>query len=354
MNKILYVSNIEVPYRSEFFNQLSKKVDLTVLYERKKSSNRDSKWTSSVKSNYKVKYLKGINVKNEYNFDLGIFKHIFSKNYDSIIIGCYNSPIQMLAIIIMKLFQKKYILNLDGEYFFDGKGIKNKIKRFFIKGASEYLVAGDKAGEILSKYVPIEKVHSYYFSSLTKKELEENVKHMNENINDKVIVIGQYFDYKGLDIAMEIAKLDQTISYRFIGSGKRSKLLEKKVNEMNLKNIEIIPFLSKKELYKEYQECRCLLLTSRKECWGLVINEAASFGCPIFASKNCGASVEIIDKRFQIDVESELSEIVKLINNTDKYYDRKEKCKLIERNKNYSIENSVIKTADTIDNGVKL
>ena len=147
MKKVLYISNIEVPYRTEFFNQLSKSVDLTVLYERKKSANRDEKWTSSIKANYKIEYLEGIKVKNEYSFDLKILKYVFSNNYDKIIIGCYNSPSQILAILLMRLFRKKYILNLDGEYFLDGKSFKQKIKRFLIKGAQDYLIAGEKSGD---------------------------------------------------------------------------------------------------------------------------------------------------------------------------------------------------------------
>lgn len=340
MKKVLYVSNIEVPYRSEFFNQLSKKVDLTVLYERKKSSNRDDKWTTSIKSNYKIKYLKGIKIKNEYSLSFGILKHIFSKKYDKVIIGCYNSPSQMIAILFMKIFRKKYILNLDGEYFFDGKGIKKRIKRFFIKGANQYLIAGEESGKILSKYVKKEKVHPYYFSSLTNKEINDNSKNINKNINDKVLVIGQYFDYKGLDIALEVAKIDQNINYRFIGSGKRSFLLEEKVKEMKLNNVEVIPFLSKSDLYKEYQECKCLLLSSRKECWGLVINEAASFGCPIVATSGSGAAVEIVDKKmisYNInDYQSLLDKIYNINDDLEMY-----KAELIKKNEKYSIEKSV-------------
>ena len=334
MKKVLYISNIEVPYRNVFFNILSEKVKLTVLYEMKKSSNRDDKWSSSIKPKYEINYLNGIKTDTENCFDIGILKYIFSKKYDKVVIGCYNSPSQMLAIILMRLFRKKYMLNLDGEYFFDGPGIKNKIKRFFIKGADEYLIAGEKAGEILSKYVPKEKVHPYYFSSLTKKELEENAKHMNKNINNKVLVVGQYFDYKGLDIALEVAKLDQTIEYRFIGSGKKSDLLQQKVNEMNLKNVEIIPFLPKEELYKEYQECKCLLLPSRKECWGLVINEAASFGCPIIASNGSGAAREFDVNCFKDNIK----EIIDYINS----YQLIDKKKLIEKNNKYNIEDNVI------------
>jgi len=260
MNNILYISNIEVPYRNEFFNQISENVNLTVLYDRKKTSNRDEKWAKSVKPRYEVEYLSGINVNNEYTFDLKIIKYIFSKKYKKIIIGCCNSPSQMLAIILMKIFRKEYILNLDGEYFLDGNTLKKIIKRFFVKGAQQYLIAGEKCAENLSKYIPKEKIFPYYFSSLTKKEVKNNSNNINKNINNKILVVGQYLDYKGLDIALECAKYNQLIQYRFIGSGKNSKALKDKVNDLKLNNVEVIPFLEKDKLYKEYQECFCMLL----------------------------------------------------------------------------------------------
>ncbi len=350
MTKVLFISNIEVPYRSEFFNQLSKKVNLTVLYERKKSSNRDTIWTSSVKSKYRIDYLNGLKLNKEYTFDIKILKYIFSKKYEKIIIGCYNSPSQMIAIFFMKLLRKKYILNLDGEYFLDGNSLKQKIKRYFIRGADKYLIAGKKSAQNLSKYISKDKIYTYYFSSLTNKEINENAKKINVNKNDTVLVIGQYFDYKGLDIALEIAALNQNIKYKFIGSGNRSDLLKDKVAGMKLKNVEIIPFLKKEELYVEYQTCKCLLLTSRRECWGLVINEAASFGCPIIASKYAGAAMDLVEKRFLIDVYGDKLKILDIIENNEKLLAKESKLSLMERNKNYSIENTVISTEKVLNN----
>ena len=250
MKKVLYITNIEVPYRVEFFNQLSLKCDLTVLYERKKSSNRNIEWSRSINSNYKIKYLRGINFNNEYKLSLSILKYAFSKEYDKIIIGCYNSPSQMMMILLMRMFKKKYILNVDGEYFIDGKGIKKSIKRFLLRGAEKYLVAGEKSAKRLSNYVSNEKIETFYFSSMTKDELNLNRQKKNENINNYILVVGQFYNYKGLDIALEVAKLNTNLKYKFVGAGKRSNLLIGKVKEMNLKNVEVISFLEKKDLSK--------------------------------------------------------------------------------------------------------
>lgn len=344
MLKVLYISNIEVPYRTEYFNQLAKKVDLTVLYERKKSSNRDEKWSESVKSDYCIKYLKGLKILKEYTLDIRILKYAFN-NYDSIIFGCFNSPSQIFAMQIMKLLKKKYILNLDGEYFFSGPGIKKRIKRFLIKGADKYLIAGEQASRNLRKLVKKEKVHTYHFSSLTNRDLEKNAKKINKNTNNKVLVVGQYYNYKGLDIALQCAKNDESIKYRFVGSGKRNKELLQQVETMKLTNVEIIPFLEKEKLFKEYQRCKCLLLPSRKECWGLVINEAASFGCPIIASNDSGAARDFVEKYWLAKDANTMH--YKLLELDKKNYNKK---RLLEITKRYSIENNVIETINCLKN----
>lgn len=349
MKKVLYVSNIEVPYRSEFFNQLSEKVDLTVLYERKKSSNRDEKWTGSVKAKYQVLYLNGIKIKNEYTIDLKILKYVFSKKYDKVIIGCYNSLSQLLSILLMRMFRKKYILNLDGEYFLDGNDIKQRIKRFLIKGADAYLIAGEKSCENLSKFVPKNKIYPYYFSSLTQKEIDENSKRMNKNENNKILVIGQYFDYKGLDIALECAKLNQDYEYIFIGSGNRSDILKEKVTSMSLNNVQIIPFLQKEELYLEYRKCKLVLLPSRQECWGLVINEAASFGCPIVSTYGCGAAIEFLEADFLAEPNNINDLYIKIKESMNKEKLEDYKNRLLEKCREYSIEKSVEKTIELLE-----
>lgn len=347
MRNVLYISNIEVPYRNEFFNQLSQKVNLTVIYERKKSSNRDDNWNLKTEKKYTFIYLKGLKVFNEYTVDLKLFKYIFSKKYDDIILGCFNSPSQILAILIMRVLNIKYILNLDGEYFFEGRGIKKIIKRFLLKGAYKYFVAGDKQKEKLKKYISVDKIYTYHFSSLSEAEIINNSKILNKNSNNKVLVIGQYFFYKGIDVALKVAELDSSIKYKFIGSSKRNSLLQKKVEDMNLNNVEIIPFLRKEELFKEYQTCKCLLLPSNKECWGLVINEAASFGCPIISTYGSGASMEFLEKKWIVEPGDYLS-MYKAIKNLDIY--KYNKQLLIKKSFKYTIENNVKEALFMLEN----
>lgn len=343
MKRVLYLSSTEVPYRTKFFNLLGGYCDLTVLYEREKSSNRNNTWAKSEECRYNRKFLVGIHVGRETTFSLGILKEIF-KPYDAIIVGCYNSPVQMLAMLMMRLFGIKFIINLDGEPFLEGSGLKTKLKRFFLSGAEKYLVAGEKAAESLRKALGDCNAIPYYFSSLTEQELTDHREAAKNCVrNDTILVVGQYFDYKGMDVALEAARLDQTLQYKFVGMGSRTEIFLRDYAGKIPPNVEIVPFLQKAELEEEYNKCAMLVLPSRQECWGLVINEAASFGMPIVSTWGSGAAVEFLADEYPQylarpdDAEGLLNCIqLGITKDTDEYSEY-----LLDKAKEYSIERHV-------------
>lgn len=341
MKRILYITNIEVPYRVRFFNELAKKYDLTVLYERKKSANRNTEWAKSENKQYKTIYLNGLKIGNESGFDIRIIKYILS-GYDAIIIGCCNSKAQIFAMTFMRILRKPYILNIDGELFI-GAGFKSKLKSLVIKGAYGYMVAGNKAAESIRNTTRSKKVFSYGFSSLSIDEIHEHASGENKNRNDNILVIGQYMDYKGMDVALEVAKKNDSLKYKFIGTGYRSNLLLEDMRLNNVNNVEVIPFLQKDKLEKEYINCSMLILPSRQECWGLVINEAASFGTPIVSTWGSGAAVEFLADEYSCflaqpgNADDLYNKIIDLINYRDI---KKYKKYLIDKSTKYTIEGS--------------
>lgn len=259
----------------------------------------------------------------------------------------------MLAILFMKLFKKQYFLNVDGECFIEGKSLESKIKRFFLRGAYAYLVAGETTATNVKKYTKCNKIYTYYFSSLSKLEIEKNNKNINKNNNDCILIVGQYINCKGLDIMLRVANKTPNLKYRFIGMGDKSKIFEKEAKKININNnIEIIPFLDKKNLYEEYQNCRIFVVPSRKECWGLVINEAASFGTPIVSTTGSGAAMELIEDKYPQfiakagDIEDLYRKIKELINykDIDKY-----KKYLVDKSKKYNIETMVKKHIEAFE-----
>lgn len=342
MKKILYITNIEVPYKVSFFNKLSKQCDLTVLYERRKSKNRNMKWAKSVAIQYKVEYIDGINIGNEFSFSFKALKYL-TFQYDMIILSCFNSPLQIVLSLVMRIMKQNYVLSLDGELFINDSGLKSNLKRFFLRGADKYLVAGVESGKAIQKYVAEKKIIPYYFSSLSEHEIisnREKAEHC-KRIN-KVLIVGQYFEYKGLDLAVELAKINPAIDFLFVGTGNRyQKFIDELID--NETNIQVVPFMDKKSLEQEYLTCKVLLLPSRKECWGLVINEASSYGLPIISTYGSGAAVEFLSggcEEYLGEVEkvSQWNDILeKVINEDQSKYSKQ----LLDISANYTIENMV-------------
>ena len=297
MKKVLYITPKEVPYRTTFFNLLSEKCDLTVMYESSNPDNRNDKWAKSIKTECKHLFLDEKNDKFINKF-VRAKKIIKENRFDIVIIGAINTKIESALILWLKTTKIDYFINIDGEYFLSQKSLKSIIKKLLISNASAYIVAGHILKNRFIEETRFKNVYSYSFSSMTNKEVNNSKD--NKNKNNKVLVVGQMVPAKGLEVALATAKIDSSIKYLFIGSGKKSEELIRIKNKLGLENVEIIPFLQKQELYAEYQRCKMFLLPSIKECWGLVINEAASFGCPIISTKGSGAAIEFLTPQYEM------------------------------------------------------
>lgn len=294
MKKVLYITNIPVPYRVKFFNELATEVSLTVLFERHRGGNRDEAWSESEDVHFRAKYLHGIPLGKENGFSFGIFRELFA-GFDAVIFGCCNSPVQLMAMLVLRLLGKPYILNLDGEVFLRGDGIKARLKRFFLSGADKYLVAGEQAGKSIRKIAAGREVIPYFFGSLSEDEVRANAARGSSR-GEAIAVVGRYYPYKGMDVALEAAKMAPDLKFLFVGMGDRAAAFRQ---EQGIPvNVKIIPFLQKEDMAQLYATCRLLVLPSRQECWGLVIGEAASFGTPIVSTWGSGAAVEYLRRAY--------------------------------------------------------
>ena len=297
MKKVLYVTNTPVPYRVRFFNLLAGECRLTVLYERALSSNRDRAWATSQRPAHQALYLKGLPVRGEFALSPGILPRVLG-GYDHVIFGCFNSPAQQLAMQAMRLLGRPYFLSFDGEPFWAGASRKDRLKRRLASGAAGYLAAGRASARSLAPIAGGRPVVPYFFSPLTAAELAARSQEPPRPREEFILVVGQYFDYKGLDVALEAARRDASLRYKFVGMGSRTEEFRRTFHLDELPNVELIPFLQPDELAEEYRRAALLVLPSRQECWGLVINEAASFGLPIVSTWGSGAAVEFLEEDY--------------------------------------------------------
>ena len=294
---MLYVTVKPTPYRTLFFNELAKKCDLTVLYESAAPGARDAKWQQSEELKHKAVFLKKNGGGSSLVALLRMIRMVFG-GWDAVVVGCWNLKMELLTTLLMRLLGIHYTLNLDGEYFFSGNSLKQRMKRFFVRGAGSYVVAGEESAKSLKEVVGDRPIIVYYFSSLTDDEIRLKAQSTQQR-GDTILVVGRNFPYKGMDIIPPVARMNPSLHFKLVGMGEAGTEVFKKENNLEgIENIEFVPFLQKDDLDKEYRSSRMLILPSRRECWGLVINEAAAFGTPIVSTLGSGAAVEFLGKDY--------------------------------------------------------
>ncbi|WP_158900930.1 glycosyltransferase family 4 protein [Burkholderia sp. L27(2015)] len=113
------------------------------------------------------------------------------------------------------------------------------------------------------------------------------------------LYVGRLSQEKGIATVLDaFAGLKRRVpnaSLRIVGTGVMHDELVAKVIELGLSDsIHFLGSLQDEPLSREYFSATCLVLPSKSEPWGLVVNEALSHGCPAVVSESCGCVPELI------------------------------------------------------------
>lgn len=308
--KVLYFTNLPVPYRIDFFNQLGKLCDLTVWVETEKRKKSNSAWLKRNKAeNFKFKALKKIELSDSKYINYGYARQLEKEKFDIVVVGTYYSVSAMLFIETLRVLRIPYILNSDGGFIRPDSKVKKIIKQHFIMGATAYLSTGKLTDQYLMYYgAPREKIYHYPFTSVYEKEVLSEVptKKLKQKLRDKLgmkeqviyVSVGSCIRRKGYDILLEACKnLESNKGFYLIGGKSTDDQLENLkqfVADNNLTNVHFIEFLDKNALKEYYMAADTFVLPTREDVWGLVINEAAAHALPIITTDQCIAGTELV------------------------------------------------------------
>lgn len=302
--KVLWLTNIPSPYRVDFFNELGKQCELTVLFEKGASDERDESWKNFRADYFKAIFLKGKNIGVAEAFCPGVIQYL-NHNYDHIVVTNFSDPTGMLAIAVLRAKKIPYIIESDGGFAGTGKGIKEGIKHWLLSGAKLYFSTAVEHDKYYLAYgAKPEEIVRYPFTSLHREDilakpvscvekmmLREKLGMKEEKI---ILSVGQFIHRKGYDILFKaFRKLDSSIGCYIIG-GKPMDEYDQMIKEFNLSNIHFVDFKLKDELNEYYRAADLFVLPTREDIWGLVINEAMAQGIPVVTTERCVAGLELI------------------------------------------------------------
>lgn len=306
--KVLYITNIPAPYKVDFFNELGKKVDLTVVFEAAGASNQGINFNYNLETvkSFKAVFLSEGDIK-EKSVNGKITRYL-DADFDEIVIGAYSYFTEMFALLWLKAKKKPYFLSTDGGMI---KKYENPIKKwyktFLISGAKGYFSPSKTSDRYLIYYgARKERIYRYPFTSYEESKRlqcvasgeEKNVLRMKLGIAEPVLVlgVGQFIYRKGWDILLKaMVNVPENTALYIIG-GKKTEEYDNIIKENGLKHIYFKEFMDGEKLAEYYKAADFFVLPTREDIWGLVVNEAMNFGLPVITTASCVAGMELVQE----------------------------------------------------------
>lgn len=302
--KVLFITNIPAPYRVAFFNELGKSCELTVAFEGRNATDRDANWKGDTAKNFSEIYMRGKRVRADQFFCPEVIS-VIRAGYDAIILGGYTSPTAMLAMAYLRLRRIPFYMEADGGLIRKDTPAKYWLKKALISSADYWFSSGPRTTDYLVHYGAVrDRVFQYPFTSLWKSDIltaipakEERSKLRQElGISDEnvVLAVGQFIHRKGYDVLLRAAAHLENIGIYIVGGEPTPEYLTL-CQELKLSNVHFQGFQSKASLARYYQAADMLVLPTREDIWGLVVNEAMAYGLPVVTTDKCVAGLELVE-----------------------------------------------------------
>lgn len=355
--KVLFSTNIPSPYRVNFFNELGKKCELTVLFEKGFSNERDDSWKDYKFDNFKGIIMKGISINTDSAICLNAKKHLKKMKPDYVVISNYSSPTGVLLIRYCITHKIKYYIEGDGGFVkTNTKGFKYRLKEKMFKNAVGcFSTSKSHDGYYLSQGARESQLIRYHFTSLYENQVcEQRGYNLNEDI--KMLYIGQFIHRKGIDVLLNSLKelKNQNYEMLIVGGVPTEEYLQ---IIKGMGNVTFSDFVPPQDVKKLMINSDVLILPTREDIWGLVINEAMACGDAVVTTDKCVAGVELIEDNVNGYIfESENSEqLAKIID--DLIINRKKVEVMgknnIEKIKKYTFEQMAIDHIEAFKKGEK-
>lgn len=236
-----------------------------------------------------------------------LIRYLTSKKFKFVIIPGYYRPEYWFVLVYCLLKGIKIGLFCDSTYFDSHpSGVRLFLKRTFVRFCDIFFGYGERSFDYLVFLgADPTRIHiRCQAAALPNDYSPENV--MRERLRKRylepvstVLYVGRLSREKDLLTLLKawevISDKRPSVRLDLIGSGPQERELKLVVESMRLQSR--VRFLGAKdidEIYDAYTEADLLVLPSMREPWGLVVNEALSFGCPVVVSDRCGCVPELV------------------------------------------------------------
>lgn len=305
--KVLFVFNHQAPYKVRLFNELSKDIEVTALFERLKDSDRDPRFYQGEEIKFKTVYIKGLNLGHDNHLSRGVVRHLKNNQYDIIIMNGWHTFSEMAALNYLKKNRKSYVFYINGGIIRKRESsVLRRIKTHYISGADHYFSPDENSNKYLVHYgANANHIINYPYSTLYEREILPKPLDSQEKAalrtslhltGAKIFVsVGQFIPRKNYERLLNYWK-GQPADHRLIliGGGPEKNKYRRLIKELELTNVQILDFLPREKVFQYFRAADVYLFPSKEDIYGHVVNEAMSQGLPVISNQNVNSAHHLI------------------------------------------------------------
>jgi glycosyltransferase involved in cell wall biosynthesis len=295
MTRLVLFTEIPAPYRIPLFNALAERLDLRVVFLRKRQPSRLYRLhEEEIRFGWRV--LPGLRFGGGsrwavVNADVGRAM----RGADVVLLGGWNQPAFWQALAWARARRVPAIAWVESTLRDQRPGFATQAKRLFARRATAFCVPGRAAEDYVRSFRPDSRVAvapNAVDAGLFASRLPDRERLRSDLGLDRacVLFVGRLAPEKGVDVLLEAARgLDAELV--LAGSGPEDARLRATAPA----NARFVGHVDRDDLPAWYAVADVLCLPSRSEPWGMPLNEGAAAGLPLVATESVGAAWDLIE-----------------------------------------------------------
>jgi glycosyltransferase involved in cell wall biosynthesis len=318
MIRVGYIAGEPNPSRAPHLDRIAEHpdIDLTVIYAAPTVHRRE--WTLELAHDPVI--LRGPRVPavrllhHDYPLTPQIWPLLQRERFDVLVIGGWSLMATQLAIVWAQLHRVPYLLISENHFREDRprwiSALKAAVLPHLVRPAAGHLVTGSLAREHQTHYGARADTITVFPNTVDVAEFgrradalyerRADIRHSLGIADDAIAVtqVSRFIPFKGPDEAVEAVARARSLTKEplhlvLVGSGPMESQLKARARDLAL-DVTFAGWRSGQKLLEAYAATDVFLLLSRREPWGIVVNEAAACGLPLVLTDAVGAAADLL------------------------------------------------------------
>jgi glycosyltransferase involved in cell wall biosynthesis len=316
--RVAYIAGEPSPWRAPHLDRIGAhpEIDLSVIYAATTVQRRE--WELELKHSPLV--LSGPSIPamrllhHDYPLTPQIWRLLNRERFDVLVIGGWSLMATQLAIIWARTHGVPYLIVSENHLRENRprwiEGVKRLVLPHVVPPAAGHLVTGTLSREHQLHYGARADAITVFPNTIDVEEYSRRAEELRERraeirrglgIPEDAVAVTQvcrFIPFKGLDDAVEAVALAQkrvarSLHLLLVGAGPLRDELEARAAQLGVP-VTFTGWRAGDALLEAYAATDIFMLLSRREPWGIVVNEAASFGLPLILTEGVGAGPDLL------------------------------------------------------------